>query len=57
MKGKVESMKVKIGLGSKDTVAPSASVEATDCRPTSKSREMSGPRLNVTLFGTSRERS
>ena len=50
-------MKVRIGVESKETVTPFPSVEAIDCKPTTKSREMSGARLKVTLFETSRERS
>ena len=57
MKGKVESMNVRIGFGSKGVTAPSASVDVIDCRPTTRSREISGARLKVTLFGISRERS
>lgn len=41
MKGKVESIKVKIEFGSKDIAEPFAEVEVIDCRPTVKSREMS----------------
>ena len=50
-------MKVRIDEGSKDIGEPFAAVEVIDCRPTTKSREMSGARSKVTLFGTSRERS
>ncbi len=57
MNGRVESMKVEIGFGSKDIAAPSASVEVIACRPTTRSREMSGAISKVTLFGTSLERS
>lgn len=57
MKGKVESMKVKIEVGSKDIPDPFAAVEVMDWRPTTRSRDMSGARSKVTLFGINRERS
>ena len=57
MKGKVESIKVKIEVGSKSAVDPFAVVELIDCSPTTKSREISGARSKVTLFGTSLEAS
>ena len=57
MNGKVESMKVWIEFGSKDIAEPFAAVEVIDCRPTTRSLEMSGARSKVTLFGTSLERS
>ena len=50
-------MKVKIEDGSKDTMEPLAVVEFIDCRLTTKSREMSGARSKVTLFGISLEES
>ena len=50
-------MKVKIDAGSKDTADPLAVVEVIDCRPTTKSRETSGARSKVTLFGISLEAS
>ena len=55
MNGKVESMKVWIEFGSKDIAEPFAAVEVIDCRPTTRSLEMSGARSKVTLFGTSLE--
>ena len=57
MKGKVESIKVKIEVGSKFVVDLFAVVELIDCSPTTKSREISGARSKVTLFGTSLEAS
>lgn len=57
MKGKVESMKVQIGFGNNECVEPFAAVDIIDCRPTTKSREISGARSKVTLFGTSLEES
>ena len=57
MKGKVESMKVKIAFGNNECCEPSAAVEVIDCRPTTKSRVMSWARSNVTLFGTNLEES
>ena len=50
-------MKVEIDSGSKDMTEPLAAVEVIDCRPTTKSREISGARSKVTLFGMNLEES
>ena len=59
----VESIKVKIGFGSKDccwvtrVVESSVVVEKIDCSPTTRSREGSAALERDTLLGTNRERS
>ena len=50
-------MKVQIGFGNNEWFEPFAAIEVIDCRPTTKSREISGARSKVTLFGTSFEES
>lgn len=57
MKEKVESIKVRIGVGSKEIVEPFAAVEVMDCKPTTRSLDMSGAMSKVTLFGISLETS
>ena len=57
MKGKVESIKVKIGLGSKYVGVLSRAVKDICCSPTTISRDMSGAKSKVTLFGISLEAS
>ena len=57
MKGKVESIKVRMGVGSKEIVEPFAAVEVMDCKPTTRSLDISGAISKVTLFGTSLETS
>jgi len=53
-------MKVNIGVGSKDVAELFGCVVFViliDCRPTTRSREMSGAREKETLLGTNREES
>ena len=50
-------MKVKIGFGNNECCEPFAAVEVIDCRPTTKSREVSGAKLKVMLFGINLEES
>ncbi len=57
IKGKVESIKVKIVDDSNVTAEPLALVEVIDSKPTTRSREMSEARKKGTLFGIHRERS
>ena len=56
----VESIKVRIGFGSKDctrVVESFVVVEEIDCSPTTRSREISVAWERDTLLGTNRERS
>lgn len=53
----VESMKVKTEFGSKEIAEPLLAVEVIESKLTIKSRDISGARLKVTLFGTNLERS
>ncbi len=58
MYGKVESMKVRIGVGSKavtEAFGCVVFVALTFCRPTTRSREISGARVKETLLGTNLE--
>ena len=55
--GKVESIKVSIVDDSNDAAEPLACVEVIDCKPTTRSREISGARKKDTLSGIMREES
>ena len=57
MKGRVESINVRIGFGSRGTATRAASVKKIDFRPTTMSRETSSVRSKDTLFWIYLERS
>ena len=56
MKGVLESMKVKIGDGTNEVIVL-LFTHVIACRPTIRSRDISGDRVSITLLGINRERS
>ena len=50
-------MNVRIGVGSSSVVKLLAAVARIICKPTTRSRDISGAREKETLFGTNREAS
>lgn len=57
MNGQVESINVSIGDGSRRNDEPVEFREVMDCRPTTRSREMSPARWNETLLEMNLEAS
>ncbi len=58
VKGVVESMKISIDVGSRDFCCVTESftdVDLIDCKPTTRSREISDARENDTLLGIKRD--
>ena len=48
---------MRMGDESIDVLEPEESIAVIDCRPTTRSRDISGPREKDTLLGMNRERS